>query len=92
MDSMELDTLSKGGSIIKKSPLAKLNPLIDEDGLLRVGGRLKLADLSSQEKTLSFCLVSIMSPHCSYITIMSEWSTKAALSLREPIEQLEYGS
>lgn len=48
--SEELDLLSKGGNINKKSPLAKLNPLIDEDGLLRVGGRLKLADLSSQEK------------------------------------------
>lgn len=45
-----LHTLSKGGNINKKSPLAKLNPLIDKDDLLRVGGRLKLADLSSREK------------------------------------------
>lgn len=43
----ELDTLFKEGNVNKKSPLVKLNPLIDDDGLLRVGGRLKLADLSS---------------------------------------------
>lgn len=46
----ELDTLSKKGNVSKKSPLAKLDPFMDEEGLLRIGGRLKLADLSDQEK------------------------------------------
>lgn len=48
--SEELDTLSKKGNISQKSPLAKLNPFIDADGLLRVGGRLRLADLISKKK------------------------------------------
>lgn len=37
----ETETLSKGGNISGKVPLSKLNPFLDEDGLLRVGGRLK---------------------------------------------------
>ena len=44
--SEELDILHKGGN----SPLAKLNPVLDEDHLLRVGGGLKQADLSNLEK------------------------------------------
>lgn len=45
-----IETLSKGGNISSKIPLSKLNPFLDEDGLLRVGGRLKRADLSYPEK------------------------------------------
>lgn len=48
--SKEIGILSKEGNIDKKSPLAKLNPVIDKDGLLNFGGRLKLADLTNQEK------------------------------------------
>ena len=38
--SEELKTLKKGQSLSKGSSLYKLNPLIDELGLLRVGGHL----------------------------------------------------
>lgn len=34
----------------EQSTLKKLNPIVDEDGLLRVGGRLSCADLSKEEK------------------------------------------
>lgn len=34
----------------KQSPLKKLNPIIDEDGLLRVGGHLAPASVTKEEK------------------------------------------
>ena len=34
----------------KQSPLTKLNPILDEDGLLRIGGRLGSATLTKEEK------------------------------------------
>ncbi|XP_063758693.1 uncharacterized protein LOC134877201 [Eleginops maclovinus] len=34
----------------KQSALKRLNPVVDEDGMLRVGGRLSHADLSKKEK------------------------------------------
>lgn len=47
----ELKCLREGKALPKQSPLKKLNPVTDEDGLLRVGGRLSYApDLSSEEK------------------------------------------
>ncbi|KAI4892094.1 hypothetical protein NFI96_003231 [Prochilodus magdalenae] len=36
--------------IPKSSPLRKLNPFVDADGLLRVGGRITLADIPLEEK------------------------------------------
>lgn len=46
----EYNSLSKGLDVNKKSSLLKLNPVIGPDGLLRIGGRLKLADLNNPEK------------------------------------------
>ncbi|XP_025767154.1 uncharacterized protein LOC112848179 [Oreochromis niloticus] len=46
----DLDALSKGADVSKRSALTKLNPIIDADGLLKVGGRLTLADLSDKER------------------------------------------
>ena len=40
----EFDSLEKKKELSKTSPLLKLNPIIDSDGLLRIGGRLKRAD------------------------------------------------
>ena len=40
--SSEIQLLKKGQMIRKQSPLRRLNPFLDKDGLLRVGGRLKL--------------------------------------------------
>ena len=39
-----------GIQLSKKSPLRKLNPFIDEDGLIRIGGRLTNADLPRDER------------------------------------------
>lgn len=41
----ELSCLEKGHEMPKRSTLARLNPVIDEDGLLCIGGRLSSADL-----------------------------------------------
>ena len=45
VDEIELITKRKEGS-----PLAKLNPIVDENGLVRVGGRLSRADLTDKER------------------------------------------
>ena len=39
----------KQGTLPKHNPLAKLDPFIDQEGILRVGGRLRLADLPFEE-------------------------------------------
>ncbi|KAI4872908.1 hypothetical protein NFI96_015842 [Prochilodus magdalenae] len=46
----ECKCLSRGDVIPKSSPLRKLNPFVDADGLLRVGGRISLADIPWEEK------------------------------------------
>lgn len=46
----EICKLGKGQNVSKKSPLWKLNPTIDREGLLRVGGRISSADLPEDEK------------------------------------------
>jgi hypothetical protein len=45
-----LKCLEKGKEFPKQSTLKKLNPVIDEDGLLRMGGRLSSVDMSQDEK------------------------------------------
>jgi hypothetical protein len=47
-DKIELITKRKAPP--KGSPLTKLNPIIDESGILHVGGRLSRADLSDKER------------------------------------------
>ncbi|XP_058881751.1 uncharacterized protein LOC131737334 [Acipenser ruthenus] len=47
---VEFTCLEKGKEIPKNSPLRKLNPIIDEEGLLRIGGRLKHSALNTAEK------------------------------------------
>jgi hypothetical protein len=49
--SSEIDALKRGKSIPKGSPILKLAPFVDEDGLLKVKGRLQLSDLAFEEKT-----------------------------------------
>ncbi|XP_042150458.1 uncharacterized protein LOC121838334 [Ixodes scapularis] len=46
----ELECLSQGKGVQKSSPLWKLDPRIDDKGLLRVGGRLNNAQLSQEER------------------------------------------
>lgn len=48
--SEELDDLSRGDDISKRSPLIKLNPTVDYGDLLRIRGRLELAELNDREK------------------------------------------
>ena len=47
--SREISALNDGGEI-ENSPLEKLNPFLDYSGLLRVGGRLRYAPISYDEK------------------------------------------
>ena len=50
MFTEDYDMLStEGGKVLKSSPLWTLNPFIDEEGLLRVGGRLKFTSLTDYE-------------------------------------------
>ncbi|CAB4006040.1 Hypothetical predicted protein [Paramuricea clavata] len=46
----EFDSFEKKKGLSKTSPLLKLNPIIDSDGLLRIDGRLKQADLPYEER------------------------------------------
>ncbi|XP_071368507.1 uncharacterized protein [Centroberyx affinis] len=45
----EIKSLSKG-EVSKRSPLRKLNPILDTDGVVRIGGRISSAELSWEEK------------------------------------------
>ncbi|GFT72666.1 integrase catalytic domain-containing protein [Trichonephila clavipes] len=46
----EIDALKKGNGVSKTSKLTALDPFLDENSLLRVGGRLTNADLPFQAK------------------------------------------
>lgn len=46
----EIQSLSKGEIVSKLSPLRKLDPILDADGILRVGGRVSSATISWEER------------------------------------------
>ncbi|XP_044136507.1 uncharacterized protein LOC122928083 [Bufo gargarizans] len=46
----EIQSLLKKEEISRHSSLKKLNPILDEDGVLRIGGRLSAADMTIQER------------------------------------------
>ncbi|XP_045022925.1 uncharacterized protein LOC123466896 [Daphnia magna] len=46
----EINALAKGNQIGRDSPLRKLSPFLDSDGLLRVGGRLQHATMNEDAK------------------------------------------
>ena len=46
----EIQRILEGRPLPKKSPISKLNPYLDDHGLLRVGGRIIHADLPLKEK------------------------------------------
>ncbi|CAG2251788.1 unnamed protein product [Mytilus edulis] len=48
----EIDCLKQSKPLQKNSSLIALSPVLDSDGLLRVGGRLKNSDIESCEKCL----------------------------------------
>ncbi|KAM4691904.1 uncharacterized protein WCC33_016712 [Rhinophrynus dorsalis] len=50
----EISCIHEKKSISKNSPLWKLNPFIDENGLIRIGGRLSKSCLSSKERLTIF--------------------------------------
>ena len=50
MFANELRRLSQGRQICRRSPLCKLSPFLDPDGLLRVGGRLNHAEMNEDAK------------------------------------------
>ncbi|XP_033119843.1 uncharacterized protein LOC117119135 [Anneissia japonica] len=47
---VEINNIMNKKDLSKKSPLLNLSPYIDQDGLLRVGGRLGSANLNQEEK------------------------------------------
>lgn len=48
--SEEFESLIKYGKISQRSTLLRLDPFVDEEGLLRVGGRIHYDDISDPEK------------------------------------------
>ncbi|GBM74213.1 hypothetical protein AVEN_203413-1 [Araneus ventricosus] len=48
----EIKNLRKGAHVLSNSKVKSLNCFLDENGILRVGGRLKYSDLSLDEKHL----------------------------------------
>ncbi|XP_071577334.1 uncharacterized protein, partial [Temnothorax nylanderi] len=46
----ELQALARGQALSRRSSILKMHPIIDEKGILRVGGRLKHAILSRDER------------------------------------------
>lgn len=46
----EIVALSNNECVPKNSPLSNLSPFLDQNGLIRVGGRLKFADLNFSQK------------------------------------------
>ena len=46
----EIEALQDGKCVSRKSPIFKLDPFIDDTGLLRVGGRLRRSNLTLYEK------------------------------------------
>ena len=59
---MELRNLQNNKSLPSKSKIASLNPFTDEDGIIRVGGRLRNADISYSRKH------PILLPRSNHIT------------------------
>ncbi|XP_055905489.1 uncharacterized protein LOC129940981 [Eupeodes corollae] len=46
----DISRLTKGDTVSKRSKLARLSPIVDEKGILRVGGRLENADLPYSQR------------------------------------------
>lgn len=67
--------------IPNNSPLRKLDPVLDGNGLLRIGGRLHHSTLTAQRRRSS--LVTATLAPCTSTTTMRESSTKAAFSKNE---------
>ncbi|XP_063617952.1 uncharacterized protein LOC134790896 [Cydia splendana] len=60
----ELKNLKENKTVNKKSQLTSLNPIVDGDGVLRVGGRLEHAGISEQMKH------PVIIPHKSHLTTL----------------------
>lgn len=76
--AQDIKTIKAGRQLPDKSPLAQLDAFVDPDGLIRVGGRLKLSSISSDEKH------PILLPRDSHITplIIAECHKKVGHSGR----------
>lgn len=60
----EIKSLSKGEEISRHSSVRSLDPIIDDNGFLRVGGRISSADMSWEEKHPILLPKTIMSLLC----------------------------
>ena len=46
----DIERIKRSGKVSRLSVLEKLSPIIDGEGILRVGGRLNQADLANEER------------------------------------------
>ncbi len=63
----EIHCLSNGTSVKKSSPLKSLSPVLNEDSVLCVGGRLKHADINVNSKHP--CIIPFQSPLAKMIVL-----------------------
>ncbi|XP_038049672.1 uncharacterized protein LOC119723185 [Patiria miniata] len=76
----EVRALKTNGTISRKSAVYSLDPVVDDDGLLRVGGRLKMAPLTEQAK---HPLIVPREHHVTELIIRHYHERKSAHSGRE---------
>lgn len=67
-------TLARGQQVHSKSVLARLKPYLDEQGILRVGGRLENSRLSKEEKH-----PAVLDEHSHLAKLTIEWAHHRAL-------------
>lgn len=60
----DIDKLQKENNLRNNSQLLRLNPFLDEDGILRVGGRIRKSDLGHYEK------MPVIIPKKSHIAVL----------------------
>ncbi|XP_064461734.1 uncharacterized protein LOC135371686 [Ornithodoros turicata] len=88
----EIACLQKTQNVRRGNPLYKLDPFLDEYGLVRVGSRLRNVDLDRNECTLSSCQAVITSLLCSFVITMKRCGTREDTSLKAPSEHRVSGS
>ena len=60
----DIEKLEKDENLKKTSPILALNPFLDEDGILRVGGRIRKSDLGHYEK------MPVIIPKKSHVAVL----------------------
>ena len=76
----EVSAMQRGHLVAKSSPLARLTPYLDDEGLLRVQGRLQFSSLPPDEKywVLLFTCGVVRAVHLELVDALSTYDTVLA--------------